>query len=249
MHNNSYINRTYRNWSDSEDLLSFQVTEFETDLFISAEKDLYKEALKSVILYRNQIKNYIKTHSEFETSFKPVKVIQSAPEIIKDMSEAALKADVGPFAAVAGAMAEYVGKDLLNFSSQVIVENGGDIFISSKKDRVLGIYAGKSPLTGKIGLLIKTELMPVGVCTSSGTVGHSTSFGKADAVVIMSKNTSLSDSVATATANIIQKPEDIEEAINFALSIDGILGIVAIINSHIGAAGKLEIVRTINNQY
>ena len=89
---------------------------------------------------------------------------------------------VGPMAAVAGAIAEFVGEELLAYSPEVIIENGGDIYIKSLKKRVVGIYAGNSPLTGKIGLEIEGKETPIGICTSSGTVGHSLSFGRADAV-------------------------------------------------------------------
>ena len=46
-------------------------------------------------------------------------------------------------AAVAGVIAEAVGRDLLAFSPGVIVENGGDIFVKISKKRLVGIYAGQ----------------------------------------------------------------------------------------------------------
>lgn len=236
--------RIYRNWVKSQDLICFKVTEYETDLMISADKNLEIEAKESVKIYRKQILEYIKKYKEFELSLEPIEVEDNCPEIIKAMADAGEIANVGPFAAVAGAMSEYVGKDLLKYSGQVIIENGGDIFIKSNKDRIIAIYAGESPLTGKIGLKIKTEQTPLGVCTSSGTVGHSLSFGRADAVIITSKSTSLADAVATASANIIQTKDDIDKAIEFASSIEGITGAIAIIGKDIGIWGEVEVVKT-----
>lgn len=237
--------RDYRSWVKSNDLITFQVTIKETDLLISAEKNLEEESLKYIQYYRKELNDYIKRQPEFETSFKPIIIEEDAPLLIKAMGEAGKQANTGPFAAVAGAMAEFIGKDLLKYSDQIIVENGGDIFISSKTHRVLGIYAGNSPLTGKLGIKIPAYLSPVGICTSSGTVGHSISFGKADAAIIISKSTTLADSVATATANLIKVKGDLEKAISFAQNIEGIIGVVTIINENIAIWGKdIEIIRT-----
>lgn len=238
-----YQKREYRDLVESEDLVNFQAAECETDLYISADKILLKEALKSITYYRNQLKEYIENHPEFETSLSPVEVFEAAPHIVKEMAQSGQKAGVGPFAAVAGAVAEYVGRDLLEYSSQIIIENGGDIYLSSIKNRTIGLYAGKSPLTGKIGFKIHKDLMPIGICTSSGTVGHSLSFGKADAVVIVSKSTALADATATATANSIQSKDDIQSAIDFASQINGILAVAIIVDKHIGIWGELEIVK------
>lgn len=243
MEKEGYQKRAYRELVKPADLVSFEVIEYETDLYISAGQNLATEALRSIRVYRSHIQEYIKKYPEFEKSFVPVTIEKEAPEIVREMGQVAEKASVGPFAAVAGAVAEYVGKDLLKLSSQIIVENGGDIFIASCQERTIGLYAGNSPLTGKIGFKINQRLMPVGICTSSGTVGHSISFGKADAVVIMSKSTSLADAVATATANIIQTEKDISRAIDFAKNIEGIIGVAAVIGKHMGVWGDFEIVK------
>lgn len=244
MQNIPYQKRKYRDQVKVTDLASFHVVDFETDLLICAEDNLYNEALKSIKYYRKQLTDYIKLNAKFEKSFSPVLTDKDAPPIIKEMLQAGIRANVGPFAAVAGAVAEYVGKDLLKLSRQVIIENGGDIFLASSTDRILGIYAGSSPLTGKVGIKIKATQTPIGVCTSSGTVGHSTSFGKADSVTIISKSTALADAVATATANLIQTKDDIDKAIEFGQSVEEITGIVAIIGKHMGAWGNIEIVKT-----
>ncbi len=144
-------------------------------------------------------------------------------------------------ASVAGAIAEFVGKELLEFSDEIIIENGGDIFIKTTKPRTIGIYAGKSILSGKIGIEINPDETPLGVCTSSGTVGHSLSFGKADAVVVISKSTPLADACATASANIIVNENDLPKAIEFAQKIKGIQGIIAIKNEKLALWGKIKL--------
>jgi ApbE superfamily uncharacterized protein (UPF0280 family) len=160
------------------------------------------------------------------------------------MSESARKVGVGPMASVAGAIAEFVGNELLAFSPEIIIENGGDIFLKSLKKRLIGIYAGKSPLSGKIGLEINEQDTPLGVCSSSGTVGHSLSYGKADAVVVLSKSATLADAAATAIGNLIVEPSDIPRGIEFAKGIESLLGIIIIKDDKMGLWGKVKIYPT-----
>jgi ApbE superfamily uncharacterized protein (UPF0280 family) len=147
-------------------------------------------------------------------------------------------------AAVAGAIAEAVGSDLLRFSPEVIVENGGDIYIRSLKQRRVGIYAGNSPFTGKLALKINPEDTPLGICTSSGIVGHSLSMGEADAVIVMSLSTPLADALATAIGNRVKRSEDIDTELKKAQESEGITGLVIIKGDRIGFWGNVTIVST-----
>lgn len=238
-----YEERIYRNWVKNDDLITIRVVEEETDLLVSGIIDLKEQASISVSHYRNQIKDYIAKDHKFLTSLKPIDVPQDASEIVMDMANASRLAGVGPMSAVAGAIAEFVAKDLMPVSDQIIIENGGDNFIKSSVKRVVGIYAGKSPFTGKIALQIEPDQTPIGICTSSGTVGHSLSFGRADAVIILSKWTALADAVATATGNIVKTEDDIEKGISFARSIDGVESVVIIVGSKIGIWGNVKITK------
>ena len=236
-----YEPRTYRHWIKDEDLISFNVVVKETDLYIRASTNLKRKALKLVLKYRNTLERYIERHPAFLTSLGFFPVEEDAPRIVKSMAESAAKVGVGPMASVAGAIAEFVGNELLAFSPEIIVENGGDIYLKSLKTRLIGIYAGKSPLTGKIGLEISSEDTPLGICTSSGTVGHSLSYGKADAVIVLSKSAAVADAAATAIGNLIKQPDDIPNGIELAKGIDGLLGVIIIEDDKIGLWGEVKI--------
>lgn len=236
-----YKERFYRKWAGPGDLLMQEVIVGETDIFISAEKDIKKIAQEIVKKYRAQIEDYIKFDPQFKTSLEPLDSDPSAPAIIKEMVRASTLAGVGPMASVAGAIAEFVGKDLLSYSGQIIIENGGDIFLKSDVGRRVSIFAGGSPLTNKLFIKIKPQDTPIGICTSSGTVGHSLSFGKADACVIISKSTPLADAAATAACNRVKAPEDIRHALAFAMSINGVNGALVIYGKDFGASGDIEL--------
>jgi len=236
-----YEPRTYRHWIKGGDLISFNVVVKETDLYIRASTNLKRKALKLVVKYRDILERYIRRYPTFLTSRQPLPVDENAPHIVKAMSEAASRAGVGPMASVAGAIAEFVGTELLAFSPEIIVENGGDIYLKSLGKRLVGIYAGESPLTGKIGLEITGTDTPLGICTSSGTVGHSLSYGKADAVIVLSKSATLADAAATTIGNLIKQPADIPSGIELAKSIEGVLGVIIIKGDNTGLWGKVKI--------
>jgi ApbE superfamily uncharacterized protein (UPF0280 family) len=238
-----YINRTYRNFDTNENLIPFQVSIKETDLYLKAQKNLEKEAGDVAFYYRSQIENYILSHPAFEKSLVPLTYDDYAPLIVQEMLRASSLAGVGPMAAVAGAIAEFVGKSLLKYSSEVIVENGGDIFVSTSEEVIVKLFAGASPLSQKIGIKVSPSEMPLGVCTSSGTVGPSLSFGKADAVTIVSPSTALADSVATAVGNRVKKPDDISFSLKVAESLPGIKGVIIIVGEKMGVWGNIELVK------
>lgn len=238
-----YEDRAYRHSIKDNDLVSFTVKVKETDLFIRAERDLSDEAIKAIEECRHPLEQYILNHPLFLHSLVPLPVEEDAAEIVGVMARAGQATGVGPMASVAGAMAEMVGKKLLQYSSEIIIENGGDIFLQTGKKRLIGIYAGQSPFSGKLALEFQPEIMPVGVCTSSGTVGPSLSLGLADAAIIISHSTALADAAATAVGNIVKSDGDIQQALEYARQIKGILGIVVIKADRMGAWGDINLVK------
>jgi len=237
-----YEPRFYRHWIKDDDLASFEVGVKQTDLYIRSRRNLKDKALDSVLKHRGPLESYIGHHPLFLTTLEPYQAEDEAPAIVKEMARVSQLTGVGPMAAVAGAIAEAVGRDLLAFSPEVIVENGGDIFLKISKKRLVGIYAGQSSFTKKIALEIMPRETPLGVCTSSGTVGHSLSLGSADAVIVLSPSTALADAAATALGNMVKAAADIPQAIERAQSIDGLRGLVIIVGDEMGVWGKVKIV-------
>ncbi len=146
-------------------------------------------------------------------------------------------------AAVAGAIAEYVGQRLVEKSKgEVIVENGGDTFVNLSSGCVVGIHAGNSILSGRVGIRLDDLDFPLGVCTSSGTLGHSRSYGQADAVTVVSPRCALADAAATAAGNMVRAKRDIQKALDFLQQIDGVKGAVVVKGDCVGAFGHIELV-------
>jgi ApbE superfamily uncharacterized protein (UPF0280 family) len=240
----SYKNRTYRQLVDSGNLLSCNVKVRETDLHILAPVDIAKDAENLVWQYRNQLENYISKNPAFSSSLAPLPEDALALPIIREMLRASKAAEVGPMAAVAGVISEFVGRELVAIQhlDEIMVENGGDIFLWRRSPCTIAIFAGPSPLSNKVGIKISASQMPLGICTSSATVGHSLSLGHADAVTVLSASTALADAAATRLGNEVQKDRPLEAVLEMAGNISGVQGVVIIRGEEIGAWGEIELV-------
>ncbi|MDD3853817.1 MAG: UPF0280 family protein [Syntrophomonadaceae bacterium] len=241
-----YVRRDYRSLHQSKDLHYFNVKIKQTDLAIGVDQASYSDSLieftrQSIIKLRAELETYIDFDPNFQHSLLPVKVYARATPIVASMAEAARAAEVGPMAAIAGAVAQNVGELLLTRVQEVIVENGGDIYLNCQRKRTIAVFAGQSEFSSRIGITVETDEMPLGVCTSSGTVGHSLSFGKADAVMIKSPNTALADATATRIGNLIQTRDDFIKAIEVAKKIEGITGVLIIKDDAMAAWGQIQI--------
>ena len=237
-----YEERTYRKRIRAEGLVSYNVRIKETDLYVSSDRDLHEETTDLVFDYRYQIESYIKSHPEFLTTLKPYPEDPYAPAIINDMIMSTRDIGVGPMASVAGAIAQYVGLDLLESTAQVIIENGGDIFLKVNRQVTVSVLAGDSPLSDRSGLSIPTRVMPLGVCSSSGRVGHSLSLGSVDVITILSTSAIRADGAATSIGNRIRTKTDLEKVAEWAAAIDGILGGIAIMADRMITWGDVELV-------
>ncbi len=222
-------------------LISCRVQVKETDLLVSACTDLRQKVLDRVHHYRMQLEDYIRRRPDFLSALLPCPEDPFAPQIIREMILASSPFGVGPMAAVAGTIAQFVGRDLLQYSEEVIVENGGDIFVKTNRPTTVSVYAGSSPLSDKLGLMLSAEEMPAGVCTSSGTVGHSLSFGKADAVCCVAQSASIADAAATALGNRITSTSKLREAIDMVRESKEIKGGIVIVGKTMASWGDVHL--------
>lgn len=243
-----YKNRTYREHFREGRWTSFIVKHKESDLWIGIDKASYRPEMPEYCVnlikqLRDSMEAYILKDPNYYTSLIPYDAKEDAPEILKRMSAAARKTGIGPMSAVAGAVAYQIVQELKkDFQvKEAIIENGGDIYADIVEDMDVSVFAGSSPLSEKVGLHISARQAPLGICTSSGTVGPSLSFGKADAVMIICKDVLVADSYATAFANYIRKAEDINPTLEKIGKIEDIIAALLIKDDKMGVIGKFEI--------
>jgi uncharacterized protein len=241
-----YQKRSYRSRVNSPELFKARVAVKETDLLILTDKPVDKGfILARINFYRDKIEEYINYKDRrFLVALKPVAVESTSHRIIKEMAGQSAKVNVGPMAAVAGAIAQFLGRDLLAKGFRdVIIENGGDIFMKNTRTVRVGLYAGKNKRLNKINVKIQPEQASLGICTSSATIGHSVSFGNADNVVIIASSAVLADALATAVCNMVKSADDIKRAIAFGSSVKGVRGIIIIFGNILATWGKVELTR------
>ncbi len=238
----AYEERSYRRISKPEELNCYEVSCKETDLFCCTEGDLGPFIKERVFFYRNQIEQYILARPPFRESLVPLDEDRLAPVIVREMIAASAVVGVGPMATVAGAIAEFVGRDIAHLTGDFIIENGGDICLRTSVERTVQIFASSSPFSGQIGIRLKAAPHAYGVCTSSGTVGHSLSFGAADAVCVVGASSLFTDGLATYLGNIVKKKDDITAAVEKGKCFPGVTGILIILGESLGAWGDLDIV-------
>ncbi len=243
VHTMTYEDRFYRGLSRPQDLICFEVKLKETDLFCCVSQDVRELIENRVIYYRNQLEEYIRKRPDFLRSLVPLEPDLFAPNIVKQMIAASGAVGVGPMACVAGAVAEFVGRDIEPVCDEYIIENGGDIQLRTRKERLVLIYAKDSPFSNKLGIRLKPRDGAYGVCTSSGTVGHSLSFGRADAVCIIASSALFADGLATRLGNMVTKADDVGEALELGKTYEEVLGILIILGDKLGVWGALDLVK------
>lgn len=229
----------YRSLLSAPDLVRFQVRVRETDVLVLAESDMREVVLDLVLTHRDRLERHIGAHPEFSSALAPVEVADTAPRVARIMAEAAGAAGVGPMAAVAGAICEVVAEDLGGRSRNLIIENGGDVYLASTRERIVGIYSGESRVA--VGLRVRAERTPLGICTSSGRIGHSLSFGDAAAATVVAGSCALADAAATAVGNVVRGADGLRRGLRAARRIPGVRGAVVIRDGELGAWGDVEL--------
>ena len=216
----------------------------ETIVTILADRAEWIDIAKAEInASRLVIENYISAHPFFKATLESYAPDENAPLLIQRMIRAGNTFGIGPMSAVAGTIAEAAVMKMKEAGAVfALVDNGGDmaIYNTGSEPTVVGVYAGTGGVQNT-GFLIEPADAILGICTSSGTVGPSVSFGIADAAIIFSKNVSLGDAAATALGNALKESgaANIEKALLVVSGIDGIDGAVLIQGGDTGFIGKV----------
>lgn len=207
--------------------------------------DRFDLVTRAIVAHRTELEQYITGHPQFQLSLTRVELLDNAPEVARRMAVAANLTGLGPMASVAGTLAQIgVEAAMVEGCSEAIVENGGDMFVFSGAPVTVGIYAGRDLAGANLAFRLYPEKLPLALCSSSSTMGHSLSFGNCELATVIAREAALADSAATLACNRIHREEDLEAVLNEVGAIPGIQGILAVKNGKIGLWGELpEIIR------
>ncbi len=219
--------RTYRTFTYREAVFRICCEKFDA---VTAE----------VVLQRRILEEYIGRHPDFRRSLEPLELLAGAPEVAQSMVRAARIVGVGPMAAVAGAMAQCVGLAALDAGAcEVIVDNGGDIYIRAVEPVIIGLKTGTTDLADRLAFSLQADDTPISICSSSGQMGHSMSLGECDLATVVARDAALADAAATQAANLVRNVDDIDPALENIAAIEGVEGVMIIKGARVGLAGKL----------
>ncbi|MDD1672622.1 MAG: UPF0280 family protein [Methanomicrobiales archaeon] len=199
----------------------------ETIATLLADEEIHITAgIEGMLGARREIEQCIAHDPFFVITYEPYHPSWGG-ETVSRMVAAADGARVGPMAAVAGAIAWAGVEAMVNAGADcAVIDNGGDIALTSDRPIRVGIHAGTAPLSNQLAFIIPPQEKILGICTSSATVGHSVSFGVADAVTVFSHDIAAADAWATAICNVIL-PDRTEILQTLAgSSIDGVMVII-----------------------
>ena len=205
----------------------FQLKETIVTIF-ARESGQIDAAKNSIRDERAVLEDFIRDDSFFQITLEPYSLLEEgAPPIVRKMIAASAIFGLGPMSAVAGAIAgSAVDAMIKEGAAYAVVDNGGDICILNDLPITVGIYAGSSPIRD-LAFLIDSRKKPLGICTSSGTVGPSISFGWADAAVVVSQDVALADAAATALGNVVTAAGPLPECFS-AIDRPGIDGAMVV---------------------
>jgi ApbE superfamily uncharacterized protein (UPF0280 family) len=212
-------------------------------LVISDQPSAMESAVRSILNHRRLLEDHIRRHPLFKHSLHPLKVEETAPRIVKLAASTAEAAGVGPMAAVPGSLADLAVDEMVRCGTSInLVENGGEIAALSNEPLNIAIYAGESSISDRIGFHLTEDDSPIGIATSSATVGHALSFGEADAAVVVADSASMADAAATAVCNAVVG-SDVEASVQAGLeaaeSISNIRGALVVRGGCVGTVGRL----------
>lgn len=215
------------------------------DAFFRICTDRFRSATDEIVRQREILEDYIAGHAEFAESLVPVRPLPHAPDVARRMARAARAVGVGPMAAVAGAMAQLaVEAALRDGATEAIVDNGGDIYMTSREPITVGLHAGSAEVGGSLAFSVPPQSLPLAVCSSSGTMGRSRSMGQCDLATVVARDAALADAAATEAANLVSSAEDIDVSIRRISAIRGVRGVLVVKGDRVGLAGRLpELIR------
>ena len=200
---------------------------------------------------RSDLTSYIARNPDFLHNFTPISADdENLPLIVSKMYESSNLCDVGPMACVAGTISEMALDYLIALGSKnSIVENGGDIALVNDRTVLCGIYSNNEILGNEIAFKIPERKSPLGICTSSGNIGHSISFGTSDSVTVISPSPSVADGLATRIGNDVKGIDGESKVSNAAETAEEFrqhfMGVLIICGNSVATVGRLpKIVET-----
>ncbi|HMK36714.1 MAG TPA: hypothetical protein VK463_16690 [Desulfomonilaceae bacterium] len=235
-----YERKNYRNKISLAQAVSFDVEVRETHLQIQAHSNLGAKAKDAVFRYRYQIEEYLRQHPAFRETAAPIQIYASAPEIVRYTDLASRNTSVPPMSCMSGAIADFVGRDLAQDSSDMIVSSGGDAYIRASAPQEVHLYAQGSPMHERLVL----SLPPLKKCFGISTYVPN---NKIHAVTVVSRSACWASAFAVDMGLRLGRGERLASVLDRARDYKDVGGIVLISGSTLVVCGDM-ILKAVNGK-
>ena len=211
----------------------------ETAVTIAAEAGYISRALDAILRTREDVQRQISTDPFFLTTFEPYDCDCVTSDTIQRMCDASRAVGVGPMATVAGTIAQ-AGLEAMVAAGckHGWIDNGGDVALLIDRPVTIEIFC--EPRAHRAFALRIDPLGEVlGVCASSGRVGHSISLGESDVAVAVADSAVLADAMATALGNNVRSDTSLDRCFNPFKHVKGFGGGLVMLDGDVGMWGNI----------
>ena len=211
----------------------------ETAVTIAADAEHQSRAVDAIIAARSDVKRHIVNDPFFLTTFEPYDCGRDASNIVRRMCAASRTVGVGPMATVAGAIAQAGLEAMIdNGCRHGWIDNGGDIALLLEQPVTVEVYC-EPDAPEAFALEVDTLGEILGVCSSSGRLGHSISLGESDVSVAIADSAVLADAAATAIGNCARGKNDLVECFRPVKGVEGFVGGLAVLGGDVSMCGRV----------
>lgn len=220
----------------------------ETALTIVSERRFVASAVEAAKSARLDIERQIRKDRFFLTTLEPYEQKLCASEVTRRMCEATGLAGVGPMASVAGAIAQVTLEAMVaQGCRQAWVDNGGDIALTLESPATVEVFARPGSEKAFAFELERTDGI-MGICSSSGRLGHSISFGDSDIALAIADDAITADAFATALGNRVTDKASLTSCFEVLRDSSRVKGGLAMIDDAVALYGTVpELVEVDHN--
>jgi len=211
----------------------------ETAATIAAERRFIARAVDAMKAARRDIERQIRKDRFFLTTLEPYDSELCTSETTARMCAAAKLAGVGPMATVAGAIAQAALDAMASEGcTHAWVDNGGDIALVLESPITLEVFT--TPGSSKaFAFDLRTTGRKMGICSSSGRLGHSISFGDSDVAVAIADDAVVADAFATALGNEVKDRESLGRCFDTLNNTKSVIGGLVMMDGEVAIYGTV----------
>jgi ApbE superfamily uncharacterized protein (UPF0280 family) len=209
----------------------------ETAVTIAGDSSHIPRATEAIARARDDIQHQISVDPFFLTTFEPYDRSRATSDLTRRMCDASRSASVGPMATVAGAIAQAALEAMVEDGcGHGWVDNGGDIALMLDRPTVVEVFCEPGS-DDAFGFEVGPTDGIIGICSSSGKLGHSISLGSADVSVAIADSAILADALATSICNRVRTGSDMQGCFEPFSRVDGFIGGLVVFEGDTSMAG------------